>query len=132
MSELHAIVPSSLPDTRAAIEAALKTEGFGVLTEVDVQAVFQAKLGAEHEGHRILGVCNPVIAKRALDIDRDVALLLPCTLTLREVDGGTEVKVLDPRQAFTLTAPATRAQLEPLAGEVGAMLARALAALQLD
>jgi len=130
MPELHAIVPKSLPDTRAAIEAALKTEGFGVLTEVDVQAVFKAKLGADHEGHRILGVCNPVIAKRALDLDRDIALLLPCTLTLREVDGGTEVKVLDPRLAFTLTAPATRAQLEPLAGEVGDMLARALAAVR--
>jgi uncharacterized protein (DUF302 family) len=129
MPELHAIVPKPLPDTRTAIEAALKAEGFGVLTEVDVQAVFQAKLGADHEGHRILGVCNPKIAKRALDLDRDVALLLPCTVTLREVEGGTEVKILDPQQAFTLTAPATRAQLEPLAGEVGAMLARALASL---
>jgi len=132
MPELHAIVPKPLPDTRTAIEAALKNEGFGVLTEVDVQAVFQAKLGAEHEGHRILGVCNPVIAKRALDLDRDIALLLPCTVTLREVDGGTEVKALDPQQAFTLTAPATRAQLEPLAGEVRAMLARALAAVRVS
>lgn len=129
MPELHAIVPQPLADARAAIEAALKTEGFGVLTEVDVQAVFKAKLGADHEGHRILGVCNPKIAKRALDLDRDVALLLPCTVTLREVEGGTEVKVLDPQQAFTLTAPATREQLAPLAGEVGSMLARALASI---
>lgn len=127
MPQLNAIIPAALPAVRTAVEAALKTEGFGVLTEIDMQATFKAKLGADHEGHRILGVCNPVIAKRALDLDRDIALLLPCTVTLREVAGGTEVKILDPEQVFTLAAPATRAQLAPLAGEVGEMLARALA-----
>ena len=132
MPQLHAIIPAALPAVRTAVEAALKTEGFGVLTEIDMQATFKAKLGADHEGHRILGVCNPVIAKRALDLDRDIALLLPCTVTLREVAGGTEVQILDPEQAFTLAAPATRAQLAPLAGEVGEKLARALAALQID
>lgn len=130
MPQLHATIPAALPAVRAAVEAALKTEGFGVLTEIDMQATFKAKLGAEHEGHRILGVCNPVIAKRALDLDRDIALLLPCTVTLREVAGGTEVRILDPEQAFTLAAPATRAQLAPLAGEVGEKLARALAAVR--
>ena len=132
MPQLHAIIPAALPAVRTAVEAALKTEGFGVLTEIDMQATFKAKLGADHEGHRILGVCNPAIAKRALDLDRDIALLLPCTVTLREVAGGTEVQILDPEQAFTLAAPATRAQLAPLASEVGEKLARALAALQID
>ncbi len=127
MPQLYAIIPAALPAVRTAVEAALKAEGFGVLTEIDMQATFKAKLGADHEGHRILGVCNPAIAKRALDLDRDIALLLPCTVTLREVAGGTEVKILDPEQAFTLAAPATRAQLAPLAGEVGEKLARALA-----
>lgn len=131
MPQLHATIPAALPAVRTAVEAALKTEGFGVLTEIDMQATFKAKLGAEHEGHRILGVCNPVIAKRALDLDRDIALLLPCTVTLREVAGGTEVRILDPEQAFTLAAPATRAQLAPLAGEVGEKLARALAAVRI-
>jgi uncharacterized protein (DUF302 family) len=132
MPQLHATIPAALPAVRTAVEAALKAEGFGVLTEIDMQATFKAKLGAEHEGHRILGVCNPVIAKRALDLDRDIALLLPCTVTLREVAGGTEVRILDPEQAFTLAAPATRAQLAPLAGEVGEKLARALAAVRVD
>ncbi len=132
MPQMHAIIPAALPAVRTSIEAALKAEGFGVLTEIDVQATFRAKLGADHEGHRILGVCNPAIAKEALDLDRDVALLLPCTVTLREVADGTEVKIQDPEQAFTLAAPATRAQLEPLAGAVGEKLARALAALRVD
>ena len=128
-AQLHRIVPAPLEQVRAAIEQALQAEGFGVLSEIDVQAVFRDKLAAEHEGHRILGVCNPQFAKRALDLDRDVALLLPCTLTVREVEGGTEVKLLDPNAVFTLAAPATRAGLEPLAAEVTTRLARALEAL---
>jgi uncharacterized protein (DUF302 family) len=130
MPQLHLTVPAPLADVRPAVEAALKTQGFGVLTEIDLQATFRAKLGVEHEPHRILGVCNPQIAKGALDLDRDVALLLPCTVTLREVENGTEVRVLDPRSAFTLAAPATQAQLAPLAADVGERLARALAAIE--
>jgi uncharacterized protein (DUF302 family) len=129
MSPLHTIVPAPLTDVRIAVEAALKTQGFGILSEIDLQATFRAKLGVEHEGHRILGVCNPGYAKQALDLDRDVALLLPCTVTLREVEGGTDVRVLDPADAFQLAAPATRAQLAPIAGEVAAKLAAAVAAL---
>jgi uncharacterized protein (DUF302 family) len=130
MPQLHLTVPAPLADVRPAVEAALKTEGFGVLTEIDLQATFRAKLGVEHEPHRILGVCNPQIAKGALDLDRDVALLLPCTVTLREVEAGTEVRVLDPQSAFTLAAPATQARLAPLAADVGERLARALAAIE--
>jgi uncharacterized protein (DUF302 family) len=130
MSPLHVTLPTPLPATRAAVEAAFKAEGFGVLTEIDVQATLREKLGAAHEGHRILGICNPHLAKQALDIDRDVALLLPCTVTLRELaDGGTEVRVLDPKAAFTLAAPDTRARLEPLADDVAARLGAALSAL---
>ncbi len=130
MDPLRTIVPAPLTEVRSSAEAALKAQGFGILTEVDLQATFQAKLGVAHEGHRILGVCNPGFAKRALDVDRDVALLLPCTVTLREVPGGTEVRVLDPEEAFQVAAPETRAQLEPLAGEVKGLLAAAVAALR--
>jgi uncharacterized protein (DUF302 family) len=130
MAKLELTVPAPVTDVRPAVEAALKTQGFGVLTEIDLQATFKAKLGVDHEAHRILGVCNPQIAKGALDLDRDVALLLPCTVTLREVPGGTEVRVLDPEAAFTLAAPETRAKLAPLAADVGERLAKALAAIE--
>jgi uncharacterized protein (DUF302 family) len=130
MPQFQRIVPAPLVDVRPAVEAALKTQGFGVLTEIDLQATFRAKLGVEHEPHRILGVCNPQIAKGALDLDRDVALLLPCTVTLREVEDGTEVRVLDPQSAFMLAAPATQARLAPLAADVGERLAQALAAIE--
>jgi uncharacterized protein (DUF302 family) len=130
MDPLRTTVPAPLAEVRTSVEAALKAQGFGILSEIDLQATFQAKLGVAHEGHRILGVCNPNFAKRALDVDRDVALLLPCTVTLREVEGGTEVRVLDPEEAFRVAAPATRAQLEPLAGEVKGLLAAAVAALR--
>jgi uncharacterized protein (DUF302 family) len=130
MHPLHITLRSSLAEARDAVEAALAAEGFGVLTEIDVQATLRAKLGAEHEGHRILGVCNPSLAKQALDVDRDVALLLPCIVTLRELEeGGTEVRVLDPKAAFTLAAPETRGRLEPLADRVADQLAAALATL---
>jgi uncharacterized protein (DUF302 family) len=129
MHALTRTIPAPLAHVREAMEPALKSEGFGILTEVDIQATFRAKLGAEHEGHRILGVCNPMIAKEALDIDRDVALLLPCTLTLREVPEGTLVQVLDPALAFTLTSEATQRELAPHALEVAGRLARALAAI---
>jgi uncharacterized protein (DUF302 family) len=131
MPKLDLTVAAPLAEVRSAIEAALKTQGFGILTEIDLQATFQAKLGAAHEAHRILGVCNPQIAKGALDLDRDVALLLPCTVTLREVPGGTEVRVLDPEAAFNLAAPETRARLAPLAADVGDRLSKALAELKL-
>jgi uncharacterized protein (DUF302 family) len=130
MPQLQLTVPAPLAAVRPAVEAALKTQGFGVLTEIDLQATFRAKLGVDHEPHRILGVCNPQIAKGALDLDRDVALLLPCTVTLREVEGGTEVRVLDPESVFTLAAPATQARLAPLAADVGERLSRALAAIE--
>lgn len=130
MDPLHTIVPAPLADVRTQVEAAMKAQGFGVLTEIDVQATFKAKLGVDHEGHRILGVCNPGFAKRALDLDRDVALLLPCTVTLREVEGGTDVRVFDPEVAFQAAAPETRAGLAPLAGEVKERLAAAVAVLR--
>lgn len=130
MDPFRTIVPAPLTDVRPRVEAALKAQGFGILTEIDLQATLKAKLGADHEPHRILGVCNPGFAKRALDLDRDVALLLPCTVTLREVDGGTEVRVLDPEVAFLAAAPETRAGLAPLAGEVRGLLANAMAAVR--
>jgi uncharacterized protein (DUF302 family) len=129
MTPITTIVPHDIEAAQQLLTAALKERGFGVLTEIDLQATFAAKLGREHEGHKILGVCNPQLAKAALDADRNVALLLPCTATLRTVEGGTEVAVLDPEEAFQLAAPDTRAALADLAKDARTRLAAAVEAL---
>lgn len=129
MANLTTLVHADLATTQERLVAALADHGFGVLWELDLQAIFASKLGAEHEGHKILGVCNPTLAKAALDADRDVALLLPCSATLREVERGTEVAILDPERAFQLAAPETQPKLAELAGDAQARLGAAIAAL---
>ena len=97
MDAFETTVPLSLPDTDRAVRDALANEGFGVLTEIDVAATLKAKLGVERPPLMILGACNPVFAKRALELDPSVALVLPCNVTLESADGGTRVRVIDPR-----------------------------------
>jgi uncharacterized protein (DUF302 family) len=94
----------------------LRDQGFGVLTDIDVQATLKAKLGAQIGGYRILGACNPQFAHTALGLEDKLGVLLPCNVIVREAGGGTvEVASIDPVSSLERTAnPA----LVPLAEEV--------------
>lgn len=107
--------------------AALKTEGFGVLSDIDIQKAMKEKLGKDIPAHRILGACNPPLAYQALQADPQISLLLPCNVTVRELDNGRiSVGFLDPHTMVQLTAnPGVGA----VADEAGKRLERARAAL---
>ena len=110
----------------ALVRAALAGQGFGVLTEIDVTATLQARLGEQIEDYVILGACNPPFAHQALGIDRSIGLLLPCNVVVRAGSDGTIVEALDPQVMVTLTG---RPELKPVADEVSRRLAAALAEL---
>jgi uncharacterized protein (DUF302 family) len=110
----------------ARVRAALATQGFGVLTEIDVTATLRAKLGEQMEDYVILGACNPPFAYQALGIDRSIGMLLPCNVVVRAAADGSIVEALDPQVMVTLTG---RPELQPVADEVAGRLAAALAEL---
>lgn len=87
----------SFEEADRRIRATLQDEGFGVLTEIDVRATLQKKLGVEIAPYLILGACNPTMALQAISAEPDVGLLLPCNVVVRELpQGGTLIEALDP------------------------------------
>jgi uncharacterized protein (DUF302 family) len=113
----------------ARLPAALKAEGFGVITEIDLAATFKAKLGVEFRNYRIFGACNPSLAHRALERDLSVGVLLPCNVVLYEGDDGVvTVGAVDPTK--TLGGGAADPELDALARDVGERLSRVLTALE--
>lgn len=107
--------------------AALAAQGFGVLTEIDVQATLKAKINADFRRYVILGACNPTMAYRALQEELDLGLLLPCNVVLYEEAGGTTVKMMDPVAALGL---ATNPAIAPVAVAVKALLENVLQSLR--
>ena len=120
MLPLEKTLPRDYDDVLAAIPAALATEGFGVLTQIDVRETLNAKLGVPFRRYKILGACNPALAHGALQVSLDVGLMLPCNVLVYEDGGATVVKAIDP----TRTLAAEKVELRPLAEEVRAKLAR--------
>lgn len=108
-------------------KAALKEQGFGVLTSIDVKATLKEKIDEEFEPYVILGACNPRLAFRGLSAAPDLGLLLPCNVTVHETAGGTRVTFIDPHMMLGVAPPAP--ELESVATEAAGKLRRVAAAL---
>lgn len=108
-------------------QAALKQEGFGVLTEIDVTATLKEKIDVDFEPYTILGTCNPQLAYRALQAEHEIGLLLPCNVIVHaHGDGQTAISVMDPQTALGVVG---NDAVGPIASEARSRLERVLAAL---
>ena len=124
---LSATVNLSYQDAIDAITAALKMQGFGILTTIDVKETLHKKLDVDFRPYVILGACNPDLAYRGLQAERDLGLLLPCNVIVYDnLDGTSTVSVLDPGQMMGF---AGNPALEPIAIEARDRVQKALAAL---
>lgn len=108
------------------VKAAFADQGFGVLTEIDVQATLKARIDKDMSRYMILGACNPGLAGRALDVEPQIGALLPCNVVVREEDGEVIVEALDPGLMATL---ADSEKLQPIADEARTRVGNALTGL---
>ncbi|HET7824673.1 MAG TPA: DUF302 domain-containing protein [Anaeromyxobacter sp.] len=119
-------VKGSYDQVLAKVPEALKAEGFGVLTRIDVKQTLKEKIGVDFRRYQILGACNPTYAHQALTMDPSIGALLPCSIAVWEEDGGTvTVNAVDPMQTIAAADP----KLQPIAAEVRAKLAKVLESL---
>jgi len=125
---LNVRLNTNFDEALTRVTAALKAEGFGVLTEIDVKETLKKKLDVDFRPYKILGACNPPLAYRALSAVPEAGLLLPCNVTVSYVeDNVTEVAIIDP---LSMLGFVQHPDLEPVAEEARARLDRVAKALQ--
>jgi uncharacterized protein (DUF302 family) len=126
---LSTTLHTSFDDAVERTRQALAEQGFGILTEIDMKATLKAKLDEDMENYLILGACNPPLAHRAVNVDRQIGLLLPCNVVVR-ADPMTEdtvlVEAMDPQVLVDVTG---EAELRPVADEVATKLRAAIGSL---
>jgi uncharacterized protein (DUF302 family) len=118
---------ATLPEARSRVTAALSAEGFGVLTEIDVQKTLEAKLGEHIEPYVILGACNPRLAHRAIEGDPAIGLLLPCNVVLAQDGADVIVAAASPQAMFSIAR--AEPEVASVAKEAEERLRRVIAAL---
>ena len=121
--------PIPFTEAVARVREALKAQGFGVLTEIDVQATLRDKLGQDMEDYLILGACNPPLAHRAIDADRKIGLLLPCNVVVRTAGDQTLIEALNPQ---IMVQVAGQPSLKSVADEATSRIRAALDSLKND
>lgn len=117
------ITDASFEDVEERTRAALAEQGFGVLTEINVQTTMKQKLDVDMPAYVILGACNPNMAHKAIEIEPKVGAMLPCNVILREVSEGVQVSAVDPKASM---AEIDNDRLAAVAGDVRGMLAKAI------
>jgi uncharacterized protein (DUF302 family) len=110
----------------AATKAALAAQGFGVLTEIDMQHTLKAKVDKNMDPYVILGACNPKLASAALDVEPNIGVLLPCNVVVRQVGNAVQIDALDPGLMVSMTS---LDELGPIAAEARRLVGNALASL---
>jgi uncharacterized protein (DUF302 family) len=125
-------MPDDYPKALDRVTNALKAEGFGILTRIDVNVTLKEKIGADFRPYAILGACNPPLAHKALSHDAEVGLMLPCNVTVEVAPegGGCVARIADPKVMMSAGRFAGDPVLEDVAGEARARLERVAAALK--
>jgi uncharacterized protein (DUF302 family) len=126
---LSATVTTGFDEAVARTREALAQQGFGVLTEIDVKATLKAKLGVDMEDYLILGACNPALAHRAINVDREIGLLLPCNVVVRVDPGDPHAVIVEGMNPAMLVQVTGEPALITIADEVTAKLGAAIASL---